>query len=141
MQGILDRAVTLPNGRKAFLAANGEARTIDGNTLDPVLVAGIDWTGRPTWEEYQTQVQRLQALDDLAGRNAALLNEVGEIQDRLDDNDRPTPDELEGINDGLSDILGGFDGIEQGLQSLEPTRAAQPVTAAPTSEMVIPDLG
>lgn len=141
IQDILDCAVTVPGGRKAFLAANGEARTIDGKTLDPALVAGIDWTGRPTWEEYQAQAQRLDTLDDLAERNTALLNEVGGFQDRLDDDDRPTPDELQGINDGLSDIMDGFDVVESELETFKPAHSAQPVIAAPTAEMIISDLG
>ena len=141
MQDILDRAVTMPNGRKAFLAANGEARTIDGKTLDPALVAGIDWTGRPTWEQYQTQSQRLEALDDLADRNAAFLNEVGGVQDRLDDDDRPTPDELRALNEQLSGVEDGFDTIETELDKFSASPTTQPTLISPVAATAIPDFG
>lgn len=119
MQNLLDNAVTLPNGKKAFLQSNGEAKTIDGTPIDPALVEGIDWAGRPTWNEYQAQNERVQAVEGIASANDGLLSDIGEVQDRLADEDRPNSDELEGFGESLDNINDGFGSLDAQLNEFE----------------------
>jgi len=105
LQQTLDDAVTLPDGRKAFMHKDGVARTVDGQKIDPTLTAGIDWTGRPTYDDYRKQRDALDKLNDLDRQNRANSAKLGDIRDRLHDDENPsTKDDLKGYKKDVQAI-------------------------------------
>jgi len=134
MQDIIYEAVTLPNGDKAFLSEDGNAYTQGGEMVDPALTEGIDWTGRPTWENHNLQATKIEHIENIERQNEALLGRIGEIQDRLGDD--PTTDELEGFGRELDDIGGRFDTIEASvIQFGSPILSSVSPETAPSLEL------
>ena len=141
----LDKAVTLPDGRKVFMHEDGEVYTSDGKPIDPILVAGIDWTDRPTYNEYQSLLadrNRLQEIRDGNDRNSLRL---GEIREDLDDrDDPPSQDQLkshkkeqEGIVDRTNDLTGEVTKFEEKYDDRPPapkTDQSQIMAAVPKAD-------
>ncbi|MGJ8530557.1 MAG: hypothetical protein ACSHYC_00135 [Alphaproteobacteria bacterium] len=86
---MLDEAVTLPDGRKAFMGKDGLAWTVDGERVDDAITAGIDWSGRPASDEYQELLDREEALGNASHLGRQLSNRLGEIHNELNDEDEP----------------------------------------------------
>ncbi|MGJ8671155.1 MAG: hypothetical protein ACSHXK_16850, partial [Oceanococcus sp.] len=76
---MLDETVTLPDGRKAFMGKDGVAWTVDGEHVDDSITAGIDWSGRPTRQDYQELLDREEALGNASHLGRQLSNRLGEI--------------------------------------------------------------
>ena len=116
----LDKAITLPDGRKVFMHENGRVYSSDDEPVDPALVAGIDWTGRPTYNDYWALLNdrhRLQELRDENNRNSV---RAGEIRNDLEDHDNPPSseqlqshqEEQEALSDRTGEINGAVLEIE-----------------------------
>lgn len=86
---MVDAAVTLPDGRKAFLDKNDQAWTLDNEMVNPAITEGIDWTGRPKREEYLEHADRLNRLEGAAHQGRVLGTRLGEIHNELNDEDEP----------------------------------------------------
>jgi hypothetical protein len=94
----LDQAVTLPDGRKAFMNEDGQVYTANGELVDPSIAEGYDWKGRPTHETYLSLTQDRARLEQLAKDNDAIGIRLGEFADRLEDDDTPpSKEEIEDI--------------------------------------------
>uniref|UniRef100_UPI003BAD9814 hypothetical protein n=1 Tax=Stappia sp. TaxID=1870903 RepID=UPI003BAD9814 len=65
----LDQAVTLPDGRKAFMHEDGSVYTADGELVDPAIAEGYDWEDRPGYEAYLSLTQDKARLEQLAKEN------------------------------------------------------------------------
>ena len=141
----LDKAVTLPDGRKVFMHDDGKVYTSDDEPVDPALVAGIDWTGRPRYSEYQSLLadrNRLQEIRDENDRNSLRL---GEIREDLDDrNDPPSQNQLqshkeeqEDITDRTDDLTGEVTKFEEKYDDRPPapkTDQSQTMAAVPKAD-------
>ncbi|TYC64482.1 hypothetical protein FMN50_00450 [Rhodobacterales bacterium] len=110
----LDQAVTLPDGRKAFMNENGEVYTADGELVDPAITEGYDWESRPTHETYLSLTQDRARLDELRNESQRHSLRLGEILDALEDEDDPaTKDEIHSLRreqDGISERAQELDG-------------------------------
>ena len=87
---LLKSAASLPGGRKVFRDGNGDVRSEDGSIITDDLAILIVWRGNePTYEEYQSQMNRVeefkQASDELRGVEV----ELGGIRGELSDNENP----------------------------------------------------
>lgn len=89
MARMLDEAVTLPDGRKAFMGEDGVAWTVDGERVDEAITAGIDWSGRSTRDDYQKLLTREVTLENASLQGRKLSNRLGEIHNELNDEDEP----------------------------------------------------
>lgn len=89
MARMLDEAVTLPDGRKAFRGKDGVAWTVGGERVDEAITAGIDWSGRPTSQDYQELLDREETLGNASHQGRQLSNRLGEIHNELNDEDEP----------------------------------------------------
>lgn len=89
MARMLDEAVTLPDGRKAFMGKDGVAWTVDGERVDEAITAGLDWSERPTRDQYQELLAREEALVNASQQGRQLSNRLGEIHNELNDEDEP----------------------------------------------------
>lgn len=86
---MVDNAVTLPDGRKAFLDRNDQAWTLDNDRVNSAITEGIKWTGRPQREEYLERVDRLNQLEAAAHQGRVLSTRLGDIDNKLNDEDEP----------------------------------------------------
>ncbi|EKE68469.1 hypothetical protein [Oceanibaculum indicum] len=101
----LDRASSLPDGRKAFRdPATGDVYDENGRLVEGDDLAAIVWRDdAPTWQDYQSKRQAStdarDRLDDLRRYQTDVL---GRARDRLTDPDNPpTPDELNEIQENI----------------------------------------
>lgn len=98
LEETLELAVTLPDGRKAFMDKNGDVYTQDNELVDPAIAEGIDWEGRPSYEAYLSLTRDRAKLEQLAKENDAIGLRFGEFAVRLEDEDAPpSKPELEEI--------------------------------------------
>ena len=50
---LMDKAMRLPDGRAVFMDQSGIVRDENGNAIDPVLAATLEWQGyEPSFEDY-----------------------------------------------------------------------------------------
>ena len=106
LEGLTERARTLPDGTAVFRNAEGQAVTSEGRVLDAHEVTQVAWQhDAPSYEDYLTQKRRLEALE--AEREAAIRYQTEVLDDareRLDDADGPPSlDELEEIEARVKD--------------------------------------
>lgn len=119
MDELLLRAAILPDGRKAFMGADGIAITEDGEIVPAEIAAGIDWTGKPTREEFEAHQARIRNLEDLAIRGDDLNNRAGQIQDSLNNPDaKRSQDALDALNRGMDDIERELNQLNSELKSV-----------------------
>lgn len=109
----LDAAVTLPNGKKAFMNKDGEVYTVDGERVDQAIVDGIDWTDRPTLEEYQEQLHRLEKLKELAHEGDRLGLHLADLDNELHGDPPPKKDRVKGIADKAKSIADKYDRLDK----------------------------
>lgn len=102
---MLDEAVTLPDGSKAFMGKDGVAWTVDGKRVDDAITAGIDWSGRPTREDYHELLAQEETLENASQQGRQLSNRLGEIYNELhDEDDPPSSDQLDSYRLEVQDI-------------------------------------
>ncbi len=85
LDSMLDQAVTLPDGRKAFIDEDGSVYTEDHQLVDPALVDGIDWEGRPAYKGYVGILKDRETLDQYGQRADEMSLSLGDIANRLED--------------------------------------------------------
>lgn len=130
---LIDAAVTLPKGDKAFLDANGQAWTLENELVDPSLVEGIDWTGRPSREDLFGLNDRLKLEQDVDHEGRILNNRLGEIEVELLDTDNPlTADEIKERRKEIKEIYSDYDGLEEKIQ------VSSDLKEAPATKVVTP---
>jgi len=106
LEGVLDSANQLPDGRKVFRDAQGNVRTSDGQIVDPVDAESIVWKkGAPTYETYvdaKKEVEGAQkTVDDIRHYQVDIL---GGARDRMsDENSPPSKEEMEEIQKNIID--------------------------------------
>ena len=102
---MLDDAVTLPDGRKAFMNKEGKAFTADGDAVDPDVAAGINWQDTTPYEEFLALQDYRNRLNDANHRTQAMEVQIGDILDRHnDESDPPTKSQLGDDQDGIEAI-------------------------------------
>jgi len=132
IKDMLDEAVTLPDGRKAFMYANGQAWTTDGELVDEAIAAGIDWAGTPPGERYQELLEHQEKLEQFAYRGRVLADTVGSNLNQLQDEDgKSTPEELKSIGEESQDIISEAKELRQEVRMLlKPSDIATPEVGA-----------
>ena len=141
----LDKAVTLPDGRKVFMHEDGKVYTSDDKPVDPTLVAGIDWTDRPTYNEYHALLIDRDRLQEISNENNQNSLRLGEIRDDLEDRDNPqTQDQLqshqneqEGIQDRTGELTGEVSQFDAKYDDRPPaprTEQSQTMAAIPKAD-------
>ncbi len=129
----LDQAVTLPDGRKAFMRDDGAVLTTDGELVDRAIVQGLNWDGRPTYETYLELTQGRTRLDELRAEGDKHSVRLGEIMDALEEEDSPpTASELQSLNDEQDKISEAIDALDSEVLAIERSFDSQP--SAPRSE-------
>ncbi|MEP2943002.1 MAG: hypothetical protein ABJN40_01625 [Sneathiella sp.] len=141
LQQTLNDAVTLPDGRKAFMGEDGVVRAADGQKVDPAIVSGIDWTGRPTYDDYRKQRDTLDKLNDLDRQNRANSAKLGDIRNRLHDDENPSSkDDLKRDKDTVRDIEKDIDGlnvqVDAALSKDQPQQTTEMSIAPPALDKV-----
>ncbi len=90
LDNLLGRAASLPDGRKVFRDKNGDVRSEDGSIIGDDLAMLIVWRGRePTYEEYQSQLNRVEELRQASDELRGVEVELGGIRGELRDNESP----------------------------------------------------
>jgi hypothetical protein len=85
---LMDKAMRLPDGRAVFMDQSGIVRDENGDAIDPVLVATLEWQGYEP--SYESRVEKIEA-DTRA--NARVLSiredqsELGEIREEMQNDD------------------------------------------------------
>ncbi|MGD1888363.1 MAG: hypothetical protein ACFB01_14815 [Cohaesibacteraceae bacterium] len=127
METVLDQAVVLRSGERAFLDENGVAWTEDDRRIDPAITEGIDWTGRPDRSAYRDARDALTDLQDAQDENRDLGVRLGDIDNAIHDEDNPaTMDEMEDLYDEVEAIEEQIDRIDQSLNRLHEHEPAEP---------------
>ena len=143
---MLDQAVTLPDGRKAFMDEDGSVYTEDHELVDPALVDGIDWDGRPAYKGYVGILKDRETLDQYGQRAEEMSLSLGDIANRLEDlkDDPEHRAEVEAIRKEQEEIVKQIDdlnsSIDKALSSPKPNEAVQPNMSA-LANVSIPELG
>jgi len=87
---LLESAAKLPDGTKVFKDKNSDVRNQDGEIIPAELAATIQWTGNePSYEEYQAQTQRIEALEAAENELRGIETDLGEIHERGNTNSAP----------------------------------------------------
>ena len=115
----LEQAVTLPNGKKAFMNAHGEVFTEDGERVDQAIVDGFDWTDKPSLELRDDQLRRMDQMRELDVEGTDLSLRLGEIDNALHDEDNPPDrDEVDALSDEVDGISSELNVLDKKLDSL-----------------------
>ncbi|MFN3224731.1 MAG: hypothetical protein ACE360_00580 [Hyphomicrobiales bacterium] len=141
VDGIMDQAVLLPSGERAFLDDEGTAWTNDDRRVDPSITEGIDWTGHPTRAAYLEARETLTDLQEVQDENRRIGVRLGEIDNAIHDEDSPaTMDELRDFHDDVEAIEGQMDELETQLDARWSTEHAvepdQPTLAGVSASAV-----
>lgn len=135
--GIMDQAVLLPTGERAFLDEDDVAWTTDDRRVDPAIAAGIDWADRPTRSAYTESRDALSALEDAQDENRRLGVRLGDIDNTIHDEDNPaTMDEMPKLHEEVEAIERQMDRIDQSLHRLDGQEPAEPDALAITADAV-----
>ncbi|MEM6311971.1 MAG: hypothetical protein AAF754_18225 [Pseudomonadota bacterium] len=131
------RAARLPDGSAVFRDKNGAVRREDGSIVDQALADTILWRGdEPSYEDWKATNERLERLEEMEREVEAAQQEIGEMQDRLQDADNPPSlEELEDMQAQADDILSGLES-DLGAMSAEPTESPSQNPAGPTEPAV-----
>ncbi|WP_395173312.1 hypothetical protein [Roseibium alexandrii] len=103
---LTDKAMRLSDGRAVFRDQSGVVRDEDGNSIDPVLAATLEWHGyEPSFEDYSEKREADNEAD------AAVLTiredqaELGEIRDEMQNDDGAlTTERVEELRDRAEKI-------------------------------------
>ena len=108
---MLKKAARTADGEAVFRDANGDVRTADGRKVDDDMAATAVWHGgEPSFEDYRRNRERDEGLDDLAGDIGAGQAEVGDMQDKGQDQENPaTAEELRRRKERAEEIAGGVE--------------------------------
>lgn len=140
IQVTLDQAVILPDGRKAFLDKDGVAWTQNNEKIEPAIVAGIDWTGRPMRETYLQQRSRLEKSEDLSWESRVLSTRIGDIYNHIhDENKPPQKDELKTYQKDLISIEAQINQLNKQLDTL--VNPQEPKNVSIQSDMTRDNIG
>jgi len=137
LEEILDRAPRLPGGKPVFRDQNGKVRDEDGNIVAAEVAAGIVWPDdAPGYEDYRTQVDRVEALDaQLTDLNIYRTDTLGGIRDRHADSDSPmSKDEMREALDEIKAARPSLAGLKRHEQELHAPASQVDVTAFPKIE-------
>ena len=90
------RAARLLDGTLVFRDANGDVLTADGHPVPDEDAAGIEWRGdEPSYEEYRSQRDWIEALEQAERELRGIETELGDIRGELtDQQEPPTPPRL-----------------------------------------------
>lgn len=139
----LEDAVTMPDGRKAFMNEHGEAFTEDGERVDQAIVDGIDWAGRPSLEKREDQLRRMAKLHELSGQEQRLSFRLGELHNELHD-DKPSQDRVDEIRKEADAIFDQYGEMNVTIGKLTQSHTEPEITSQTTiitpEKAVIPDL-
>lgn len=138
----LNQAVTLPDGRKVFMHEDGQVYSSDNELVDLDLVAGIDWTGRPTYSDYLALLTDRDDVQELRDENNRNSVRAGEIQNDLEDHDNPPSSEQlqshkteqKSLSDRTNDLKDQVTQIENKYDEtpeLQQSELSQSMAAAP----------
>ncbi|MEM9128236.1 MAG: hypothetical protein AAGA97_00720 [Pseudomonadota bacterium] len=94
IEDILNRAATLPDGRKVFRDGQGGVVDQDGNRIAQDIADGIIWRGdEPTYHEYRTEIDRADALRRANDEVLGIEAELGGFQGELSNEEHPATKE------------------------------------------------
>lgn len=104
-QSLLDRAMTLPNGEKAFRDENGGVYNAMGEKLDSQIYM-IEWqASHPTWDAYQDSKQKLEQAEDRYDQVRDHELRLADIREDIEDNNNPLSiDALEKLSTEITAI-------------------------------------
>lgn len=136
LEGILDRAPLLPNGKRVFRDENGAVYDEDGEIVPAEIADGILWPDdAPGNHEYRVQLDRVGALDThLGDLNAYRTDTLGGIRNNYDDQDNPMS--KDDMQDALDAILKDSPPVPEAIASLEDNQMSKVVVP---STVAIPD--
>jgi len=114
----IDRAATLPDGRKVFRDKDGNVVDADGNQIENDFVEGIIWRGdEPTFEEYLALTDRLARLDNAIRDVQGIETELGDMRNDLEDQDAPpSQNELDDFKDRADEMRDRLQDIQSDVE-------------------------
>ena len=90
LDDMLARAPALSDGRKVFRDAQGNTRTLVGETIDKDLAATIQWRGdEPSYEDIIQQKTHVDNLKEGINEVCGIETELGGISGELTNNEEP----------------------------------------------------
>lgn len=102
----LNRAATLDDGTRVFRDDDGQVLNENGEQIDPVLAATIEWQGHEP--SYETFLIRRNAATDAQERIDVIRGyqvTLGEHRETLDDKDNVTRDQVEDVIERMADDM------------------------------------
>ncbi len=88
---MLERAASLPDGRKVFRDIQGQVKTLDGEIIDKDLAATIQWRGdEPSYEDIIQQKTHVDDLQEGINEVRGIETELGGIRGELTNNEKPS---------------------------------------------------
>ena len=122
IEDILNRAATLPDGRKVFRNGQGGVVDQDGNRIAQDIADGIIWRGdEPTYQEYRAEIDRADALRRANDEVLGIEAELGGFQGELSDNENPaSEDRLDAITERSNGLRDRIHEIERRVAHIAP---------------------
>lgn len=134
----LDKANTLPDGRKVFRdPVSGSAYDQHGNAVTGDDLDAVVWRDdAPTWPDYRAKQQADRDARDRLDALRHFQDRLGDYRNRMEDRDNPpSADELKRIHDEIIETA-----PPEIVQKLVPADAAPLADATPPSGVVKPPL-
>lgn len=103
---MLERAATLPDGRKVFRDAQGQVKTLDGDIIENDLATSIQWRGdEPSYEDIIQQKTHVDNLKEGINEVRGIETELGGIRGELTNNEKPPTQERVGeLNERIGEL-------------------------------------
>ena len=103
---MLERAASLPDGRKVFRDAQGQVKTLDGQIIDNDLVSTIQWRGdEPSYEEVIEQKNYINDLQEGVNEVRGIETELGGIRGELTNNEKPpTQERVDELHERIQEL-------------------------------------
>lgn len=141
LEDVLDRASRLPDGRRAFRAADGTVYDEHGQRLSDAEAAGTVWKGgAPSYEDYLRAKKAAEAaqrvLDDLLLYQTDVL---GHWRDRMEDRENPpTPQKLDAMQRQIDEKVA--EAVRQRLEPDAPVATETANSGGPSGGIDVPKL-
>lgn len=150
VESILNRAASLPDGRKVFRDGKGGVVDQDGERVEQDIAEGIIWQGdEPTYDEYRAEVGRQSALKRTRDEVLGIEAELGGHQSELSDYENPvSKDRIETIierseelKERVRDIQREVSQASENKSDLEVEAMENDISISSKSQTVLPTFG
>lgn len=139
---MLERAATLPDGRKVFRNTQGQVKTLDGDGIENDLAVTIQWRGNePSYEDIIQQKAYIDDLKEGINEVRGIQTELGGIRGELTNNEKPPTQERVGeLNERIGELTSRTQELASNYSAEKSNQETPEVTRNSDNQITVPSI-